>query len=334
MQTAGLIDLQVNGYAGVDFNDPDIDAAALDHALAAMQRSGVTTCLPTVITAPTEILSARLSALDRAVAASRLGPVMVPGFHLEGPFLNPAQGFAGCHEAAAIAPPDPAVLQRLIGGLVRPVLLLTLAPERDGAVDLIGWARTHGMAVAVGHSAAEEDVVQRAVQAGATLSTHLGNGLPQTLPKFRNPLMAQLAEDQLFASFIADGIHIPGRTLKVFIRAKGPQRTVLVTDATAAAAAPPGLYRFAGLTIEGALNGSVRVPGSGQLAGSALCLDQAIRNLVSWGIVGPETAIHCASTNPAAVIRQALRAHSISLRPATITWSAALRPFLAARRDA
>ena len=135
MQTAGLIDLQVNGYAGVDFNDSALDAAALDHALEAMLHDGVTTCLPTLITAPEAVLAERLAALDRAVADSRLGPRMVPGFHLEGPFLNPAPGFAGCHPPDAMLPPDPALLRRLVAGL-RPA-----GPDADPGAGATGRHR-------------------------------------------------------------------------------------------------------------------------------------------------------------------------------------------------
>lgn len=326
MHSTGLIDLQVNGYAGVDFNDPALDAAALDHALHAMLSAGVTACLPTLITAPEPALAERFAALDRAVANSRLGPLMVPGFHLEGPFLNPAPGFAGCHPPDAMLPPDPVLLQRLAAPLTRPILLLTLAPEQPGGMALIAWARQQGMLVAIGHSAADEATVADAVQAGATLSTHLGNALPHTLAKFRNPLIAQLAEDRLAASFIADGIHIPPAALKVLLRAKGLSRAVLVTDATAAAAAPPGLYRFAGMSIEHAADGSVRVPGGDVLAGSALCLDQAVRNLVAWDLASPAEAIRLASANPAALLAPSLAARGIRLPQAAVTWSPALVP--------
>lgn len=326
MRSDGLLDLQVNGFAGVDFNDPALDADALDHALHAMLRTGVTACLPTLITASEPDLSARLQALDRAVASSRFGPGMVPGFHLEGPFLNPAAGFAGCHPADAMPSPDPALLQRVTTGLKRPVLLLTLAPERDGAAGLIAWARARGMVLAIGHSAADAAVVSEAAEHGVTLSTHLGNALPHTLGKFHNPLMAQLAEDRLSASFIADGIHIPPTVLGVLLRAKGMGRSVLVTDATAGAAASPGLYRFAGMAIERSNDGAVRVPGTDRLAGSALCLDQAVRNLVAWRLAAPEDAIRLASTNPAAVLAPALAAHGLHLSPGTVSWTDDLRP--------
>jgi N-acetylglucosamine-6-phosphate deacetylase len=253
---------------------------------------------------------------------------MVPGFHLEGPFLNPTPGYAGCHPSGAMIQPDPAVLRRVIAGLRRPILLLTVAPERPGAIPLIAWARENGMVVAMGHTAADAVVVAKAADAGVTLSTHLGNALPQPQPKFLNPLMAQLAEDRLHASFIADGIHIPRDALKVMIRAKTPNRCVLVTDATAAAAAPPGLYAFAGMTIEHAPDGSVRVPGTTVLAGSALRLDQAVRNLIAWGLVDPATALAMASAHPNALLAPALAHHGITLPATEVSWTAEFEPLI------
>ena len=251
---------------------------------------------------------------------------MVPGFHLEGPFLNPAPGYAGCHPAEAIIPPDPGTLDRLTGGLRRPVLLLTLAPERPGALALIRYACAAGIAVAMGHTAADAEATEQAARAGVTLSTHLGNALPQPQPKFLNPLMAQLAQDALQASFIADFIHIPPHVLKVLLRAKGPQRCILVTDATAAAAAPPGLYRFAGMDIERAADGSVRIPGTATLAGSALCLDQAVRNIVAWGFADKTMALAMASAHPAALLAPALAQHGIRLPESAVTWTGSLHP--------
>ena len=319
MRSNGLFDLQVNGYAGVDFNDTGLTPDALDHALHTMLLSGVTACLPTLITASEDVLAARFAALDRAVAKGRLGPIMVPGYHLEGPFLNPTPGYAGCHNAASMVAPDPALLARLAGQLQRPILLLTLAPERDGALSLIAGARANGIVAAMGHTAANADEVTRAADAGLLLSTHLGNALPQPQPKFVNPLMAQLAEDRLHASFIADGIHIPPSALKVLLRAKGLARSILITDATAAAAAPPGLYDFAGMKIEHAADGSVREPGSLVLAGSALCLDRAVRNVVAWGLASPMEAIGMASATPTALL-------DVGLPESWVEWDTALRP--------
>jgi N-acetylglucosamine-6-phosphate deacetylase len=326
MRSNGLFDIQINGYAGVDFNSTALTADALDHALNTMLLSGVTACLPTLITAPEDVLAARFSALDAAVAGSRLGPEMVPGYHLEGPFLNPASGYAGCHPAAAMVPPDPSVVERVSRDLQRRILLMTLAPERDGAIPLIAWARSRGIVTAMGHTAADADAVSQAADAGLALSTHLGNALPQPQPKFLNPLMAQLAEDRLHASFIADGIHIPPAALKVLLRAKGLARSILITDATAAAAAPPGFYNFAGMAIERAADGSVREPGSPVLAGSALCLDRAVRNVVAWGLASPAQAIAMASSIPAALL-------GIALPRSKVEWDETLQPAAVALAD-
>ena len=323
-RTQGLVDLQVNGYAGVDFNDPAIDADALDHALGAMLRSGVTGCLPTLITAPAEALAVRLAALDRAVAGSRLGPLMVPGFHLEGPVLNPADGFAGCHPADAMTAGAPERLAALCAIPARPVLLITLAPEQPGALDLARWAGDCGILVGMGHTAATIDDVAAAVAAGVRLSCHLGNGLPPTLAKFDNPLFAQLGEDRLAASFIADGVHMPPHALRSLIRAKGVARSILITDAVAPAAAPPGPYRFAGMTIEKTADGVVRQPGGRYLAGSALALDQAIRNLTAWSIATPRQAFRMACANPRHLLARSLDRFGLAWTPAAVTWSGAL----------
>jgi len=319
MRTAGLLDLQVNGYAGVDFNSSSLTPDALDHALHAMLRAGVTHCLPTLITAPEADLSARLAALDRAIRTGRLGPLMVVGIHLEGPFLNPSPGYAGCHPAAAMVPGNIALLERLFAGIATPLRVLTLAPEQPGTMDVIAWAAKRRTIAAMGHTAADYDTVQKAAGAGLSLSTHLGNALPQPQPKFLNPMIAQLAEGRLNASFIADGIHIPPHALGVLLRAKGLDRSILVTDATSAAATQPGFYDFAGMRIEHAADGSVREPGSPVLAGSALRLDQAVRNVVAWGFATAKQAIAMASARPAALL-------GLSGLDSTVDWDAGLTP--------
>ncbi|RKK06062.1 N-acetylglucosamine-6-phosphate deacetylase [Pseudoroseomonas wenyumeiae] len=329
MISGGLVDLQVNGFGGVDFNAAadagPLSAAALDVALEAMLATGVTCCLPTVITAAPETLRARLQALDAAVAGSRLGPLMCPGYHLEGPFLNATDGFAGCHPPEAMIPPDYALLESLEAGLSRPILLLTLAAELPGAEACIQAAHAAGKLVAIGHSNVTFRHVAQAVAAGASLSTHLGNGLPQVMPKLANPIFAQLAEDRLSAGFIADGIHLPPPALKAMIRAKGPGRAFLVTDATAAAAVPAGIYPFAGMRVERSADGTVRTPGGRYLAGSSLCMDAAVRNLVEWGIATPEEALGMASSVQAGLLAPALAAHGIALPHGEAEWSSALR---------
>lgn len=330
MISGGLVDLQVNGFAGVDFNAaddaPSLTAEALDRALEAMLATGVTCCLPTVITAPAEVLARRFRALDTAVTHSRLGRLMCPGYHLEGPFLNPAHGYAGCHPPTAMLEPDYALVRDLERGLGRPILLLTLAPELAGAEACIAAAAVAGKLVALGHSAATSEAIIRAAAAGASLSTHLGNGLPAVLPKLDNPIFAHLAEDRLCAGFIADGIHLPPFALKAMTRAKRPGGAFLVTDATAAAAAPPGSYRFADLRVERDGDGAVRVPGAAGLAGSSLCLDAAVRNVVRWGIATAADALDLASAVPARLLAPALAAHGVALPESTVAWWPGLHP--------
>lgn len=326
METEGLFDIQVNGFAGVDFNDDRITPAALDHALAAMARTGVAHCLPTLITTPEAVLVRRLQALDRAVADSALGGLMVPGYHLEGPFLNPTPGYAGCHPPEAMVPPCPALLRRLAALPTRPVLMLTLAPEREGADAVMHQAAHLGIRVAIGHCNPSLEQIDHAVAAGAAVSTHLGNALPRPAHKFDNPMMAQLAEDRLMASLIADGIHIPPHALKVMLRAKGTERVVLVTDAIAAAAAPSGSYTFAGMAITHDMDGSARLAGTATLAGSTLCLDQAVRNVTAWCGLAADVAIALASDNPRRLMAPVLRHHRIVLPPSRVTWTEASHP--------
>ncbi len=321
MRTAGLVDLQVNGFAGIDFNSGTVTPAEIDHALEAMLATGVAICLPTIITAHPDELDQRFQALDAAIAASRLGPLMCPGYHLEGPFLNPSNGYAGCHPPQAMTAADPGLVERLESRLTRPILMVTLAPEIDGAAALTAALAKAGRIVALGHTAADFDQVASAAAAGATLSTHLGNGMPQQMHKLANPIFAQLAEDRLWASFIADGIHLHPKALRSLLRAKGFGRSILVTDAVSAAASKPGHYPFAGMTVELRPDGSVRQPGALSLAGSALCLDQAVRNLVAWGFATPGEAIAMASDHPLAVLEPALKAHGVTLDRGEVEWS-------------
>lgn len=324
--TAGLIDLQVNGFNGIDFNNEHINAADVDSALAAILASGVTTCLPTIITASSSQLRQRLLTLDKAVSGSRLGSRMVPGYHLEGPFLNAQPGYAGCHPATEMLTPSIDLVRSLEQDLERPILYLTVAPELDHALDLIAWAADRGKIVGVGHSAASQEELSRGVEAGLRVSTHLGNGVAATLAKFDNPVLNQLSDDRLFGCFIADGIHIPARILQSFIRAKGIHRSILVTDAIAAASAPAGTYALAGMPVESASDGRVNVKGCSMLAGSSLRMDSAIANICTWGIADFRSALRMSCANPQALLASALQAHGMSISLGEIAWDENQRP--------
>ncbi len=324
IRTDGFFDLQVNGFAGIDFNTGKLTRREIDRACDAMLACGVTGCLPTIVTAPSDVLLARLYSLDRAVAASPLGALMVPGYHLEGPVLNPGDGYAGCHSTTAMSPIG--LIDRLEAAerkLTRPILLITVAPEMPGADALIDWARSRGKRVAIGHSAVSYKGVVAAADRGVSLSVHLGNGLPHSLHKLDNPIFAQLAEDRLWASFIADGIHMPFFALKVMLRAKGVDRSILISDAVSAAASPPGTYVFADLDVCRDADGAVFAPEQKgrYLAGSSLCLDQAVRNVTMHGVCAWDEAVGMASHNPRTYLLPAADAARIALPAGCIDWS-------------
>ncbi|QQR38464.1 N-acetylglucosamine-6-phosphate deacetylase [Devosia rhizoryzae] len=326
MISDGLFDLQVNGYAGVDFNNPSMTPAQFDLALEAMLASGVTQCLPTIITAFPNELAARFAALDRAVRSSRLGSVMVPGYHLEGPFLNAGDGYSGCHPQAAMADPDAALVARIEEGLTRPILLVTLAPERDGAMDFIAAMRRQGKTLAMAHSAAGFAQVRAAADAGLTISTHLGNGLPHTLPKLENTLLAQLSEPRLAACLIADGHHMSPDALTAMIRLKGADKCILVTDAVLGAAAAPGVYTFAGMAVERTATGAMVQPRRTVLAGSTLRLDEAVRNAMRWTGLGAETALAMASRMPRRALAHSMRKYRIDMESGRVRWASDMTP--------
>ncbi len=293
IQTLGFFDLQVNGFAGVDFNDPNCSSEELDRAIAAMHRGGVTQCLPTLITSSLE----RFASCARVLTASR-NPA-IAGIHMEGPYISPEDGPRGAHTREFVTKASVDDFCRRQEAADGRIVLVTLAPEVEGALELIEYLVQAGIKVAIGHTAADPGVIRDAVKAGATLSTHLGNGCAQSLPRHPNHLWEQLAADELHASFIVDGHHLSPAVVKTMIRAKTPSRSILVTDATAASGSSPGRYMLGGVEVELSASGRVAVPGANNLAGSALTLATAIENAVRFCGVTLEEAVAMASTIPA-----------------------------------
>lgn len=302
--TPGFLDLQVNGFAGIDFNSPGLTAETLDRALEAMLRTGVTACLPTLITAPVDELEERFRALVAASAGSRYSAQMVVGFHLEGPFLSPLDSYRGCHPAECMGPAEVADFDRLQAAAEGRIRLVTVAPEVTGALALIDHLRGQGVAVALGHTAADGPTIAAAAARGARLSTHLGNGAPAMLHRFDNVITHQLCDDRLMASFIADGTHLAPAILRSYLRAKGLSRSILVTDAVAGAAAPPGDYRLGRVAVRRGEEPIVTLPGTRHLAGSALTMDRAARNLLAWTEFGFDEIFTMARINPARLLGQ------------------------------
>ncbi len=302
----GLVDLQVNGYAGYDFNAPPekLTLEGLQQACRAMRRRGVVAILATVTTDAMELMLARLSRLAELRQADAELAGLIAGFHVEGPLINPEDGPRGAHPREHTTTPaeHPQFLQQIqeaSEGLVR---LLTLAPELPGAMELIARARGDGVVAALGHHNATPEIIDQAVRAGASMCTHLGNGSHAMLPRLDNYVQWQLADDRLAAGFIPDGHHVPFPTLKNFLRAKGTARSVLVTDAVAVADMPPGTYGSGRRARRVQADGAVRLPGTPYLAGSALTLDRGVLNVFAHCDVPFQTAWAMASTQPAELI--------------------------------
>ncbi|MDY7009135.1 MAG: N-acetylglucosamine-6-phosphate deacetylase [Planctomycetota bacterium] len=303
----GLVDLQINGYAGTSFNHPpeDINVETLRPAFEKMRRRGVVAILATVGTAPMDEMLAGIRRITSLRKQDSLLASMIAGFHIEGPMISSEDGPRGAHEAEYIIAPNDAPgflddLQDASGGTIR---IFTLAPELPGAMELIARADAAGIVVALGHLNADAGSIDRAVRAGAKMCTHLGNGSHAMLPRLDNYVQYQLADDRLAASFIADGHHVPFPTLKNFIRAKTPQRSVLITDAIIAADMPPGYTYGHGRRVRKVdPDGAVRLPGTPYLAGSALTLDMAVVNTFRNCDVPFETAWAMASTQPAELV--------------------------------
>ena len=289
----GFFDLQVNGYAGVDFNSPGRTPDQLLQATEALQATGVTRFLPTLITSSL----AQFASCARSIL--RFSHPAIVGIHMEGPYISPDDGARGAHSRAQVTAASIEDFRRRQDVAEGRIVLVTLAPEVPGALRLLEHLVKSGVRVAIGHSAASPAQIREAVGAGATLSTHLGNGCAPVLPRHPNVIWEQLAADELFASFIADGHHLPPATLKSMVRAKQPSRSILVTDATAAAGCRPGLYTLGETRVEVTAAGRVSTPGAPHLAGSALAMHQAVANTVRFtGLSLPEV-LRMASALPA-----------------------------------
>lgn len=297
IEMPGLFDLQVNGFGGIDFNGPDLTADRVVEALERMRATGVTRCLPTLITSSFEQFAGSARVLARISSAA------IAGIHMEGPYVSPEDGARGVHPREHVAPAasldDFKRRQDAAGGRV---VLVTLAPEVPGAVTLIEHLVASGVRAAIGHTAATPRQIADAVAAGATLATHLGNGCPQMLPRHPNIIWELLAADALVASLIVDGHHLPPATVKAMVRAKGPGRTILVTDAVAAAGGAPGRYTIGAVDCELDEDGRVSLPGTPYLAGSGLTLDRAIANTVRFTELPVDAVIPMASTIPASYL--------------------------------
>lgn len=297
----GLVDIQLNGFAGVDFSSPELEPEEALGVLPHLWRTGVASFCPTLITNSQERLLRNFRVLEAARRADEQFARAVPCYHLEGPYISPGPSH-GAHDPALTRPPDWDEFTRLQEAAGGNIGIVTLAPELPGALEFITRACTSGVIVGLAHTDGTPERIHRAVEAGATLSTHLGNGCPEMMERHGTPLWAQLALDQLSASLICDTFHLPPELVKVIFRVKGIERCILITDATHVATLPPGRYSLVGTPIELLPNGKVIRADGACLAGSAVSMNRAVCVFMQFAGVSLADALHAATRSPARLL--------------------------------
>ncbi len=293
-----LFDLQINGCDGHNFSSEHLTVEDVRHVVRACRRHGVGGLCPTLVTNSFAALAHGMAVLRRACETDAEVAAAVPAIHLEGPYIAAEDGPRGAHPRQHVRPPDWDEFRRLqdaAGGRIR---LVTLAPEHDGALPFIERLAAAGVVVALGHTAASPARIRDAVRAGARLSTHLGNGCHAVLPRHDNYLWEQLAADELWASIICDGHHLPPAVVRCIVRVKTPARTVLTCDAGPLAGLPPGRYEEWGQPFEVLPEGKIVVAGTAFLGGSWAFTDRCVGNVIRFAGVSLRDAVDMAGARP------------------------------------
>lgn len=296
----GLIDLQINGFQGVEYNDAGLTVSQHERLSQACDAMGVTGYCATITTHSHDVMVNALHSLACAARESSAVARRLIGIHVEGPYISPEDGPRGAHPRNYCRPPNWDEFRRFQEAAEGRICLLTLSPEHPGSEHFIRRVMESGVVVAIGHTNANSDQMRAAVDAGATLSTHLGNGSHAMIRRHPNYIWDQLAEDRLIATLIVDGYHLPASVVQCFVRAKTPDRCLLVSDIVGLAGMPPGIYPSAKAgQIEILADGRLVVAGQNQyLFGASLSLLYGVANVMRFADVGLPTAIHMASSRP------------------------------------
>lgn len=282
MNSTGFFDIQVNGYGGIDFNQDDLTADQLHTACERLEQDGVVGVLATIITEDVDRMIVRLANLVRLREADPLAKKIIPGFHIEGPFINPTPGYVGAHPSDAVLPAGVDYMRRLLdasGGLTR---LVTLAPECDAGFDVTRMLTDENVTVSAGHCNPTTDELAAAIDSGLSMFTHLGNGCPMQMHRHDNIIQRVLSmRDRLTICFIPDGVHVPFGALRNYIDLIGVENTVVVTDAIAPASLGPGDYTLGRWQLKIGEDMVARAPDGSHLIGSAITMPRVMHNLVN-----------------------------------------------------
>ncbi|MCA9004516.1 MAG: amidohydrolase family protein [Planctomycetaceae bacterium] len=298
-----MFDLQINGYGGIWFNKPGLTSDEVCQVLEKHYQYGITRLCPTLITSSYEDYVSGFTAIREACEENSWAQQMVPGCHLEGPYISPIQGPRGAHPLDQVRAADWdefCRLQEISGNRIR---LITLAPEVDNAIPFIKKAVASGVVVSIGHTAAEPEHIMEAVEAGAQLSTHLGNGAHGTLRRHPNYIWEQLGEPRLMASIITDGHHLPASVVRTIIKTKGVENTIITCDASGLAGSPPGIYEEGSVKMEVLEDGPIVIAGQRQLlAGSGLETDTCVTTAIDMAGITLQESLDMAGLNPARLL--------------------------------
>lgn len=299
----GFVDLQINGYRGIEFNDPQLTIEKVRTVALDMDSGGCTSFLATCTTDSLDVLANSFAVIARAIDELPEVAARIPGIHCEGPFISPIDGPRGAHPKQHVRVPTIEAFRRLQDAAQGRIKILTISPEYDEAIPVIRDAANSGVLVAIGHTNATSDQIAAAVDAGARMSTHLGNGSHAIIKRHPNYIWDQLADDRLAASLIVDGHHLPATVVKSMLRAKGISRCVLVSDVTSLGGMPPGRYATGLGDLEVLETGKLVIAGQRDiLAGASLLLDTCVAQVMRFAGVSLSTAVEMASTQPAKLI--------------------------------
>ena len=287
-------DLQVNGYAGVDFNSNTLTTEEAKKACSALEEDGTEGILATVITDSVEAMKAKIRRIVRAREEDGTVRRVVVGIHIEGPFLNPADGFIGAHPRDQAQPASVNVMKDLMEAADGLAKVVTLAPECDMGLATTQYLAEQGVVVSAGHCDPSMDQLQAAIDAGLTMFTHLGNGCPQDLPRHQNIVERVLSlSESLWVCFIGDGIHVPGFALRNYLRAATLERCLMVTDAISAARCGPGGFTLGDREIKVGEDEVARSPDGAHFVGSTATMPKVDRVLRELGFNEDEVAGLC-----------------------------------------
>ena len=298
----GFLDMQVNGYKKIDYRMEGLSEHHIHKIIHYLEVTGTTHHLPTIVTTADDYLLANLKTISNGIKNSEVIAEAIAGIHMEGPYLSKEDGPRGAHDSEYVKDPDFEEFQKwqeAAGGQIR---VITLAPERKGAIDFIRKVVSTGVIVSIGHTNADGSCIRDAIRAGASMTTHLGNGSHGMLPRLNNYIWEQLAAEELTASIICDGFHLPESVVQVFNRAKGLDRLILVSDAACFGGLTPGKYSIGNIDVQVFEDGHLGLAGTEYLAGAGHLLDRDIAQFMNFTGCSLAETIPLCTVNPAKLL--------------------------------